>query len=72
MLQRQLAYGLLNEENWSSTKRNINVYDIKSDLFSILIALNIPIDNLDYKEIQNNLYHPGKSSSLRLGKKYNS
>ena len=63
-----IGYGLVNEENWSSTKRNINVYDIKGDLFSILIALNIPIDNLNYEEIQNNIYHPGKSSSLRLGK----
>ena len=63
-----IGYGLIYEENWSSTKRNINVYDIKGDLFSILIALNIPIDNLNYEEIQNNIYHPGKSSSLRLGK----
>ena len=63
-----IGYGLVNEENWSSTKRNINVYDIKSDLFSCLIALNIPTDNFNYEEIQNNIYHPGKSSSLRLGK----
>ena len=62
-----IGYGLINEENWSSSKRNISVYDIKGDLFSILIALNIPIDNLNYEEIQNNIYHPGKSSSLRLG-----
>ena len=63
-----IGYGLINEENWSSTKRNINVYDIKGDLFSILISLNVPVDNLYYGEIQNNIYHPGKSSSLKLGK----
>ena len=33
-----------------------------------MIALNIPVDNFNYEEIQNNIYHPGKSSSLRLGK----
>ena len=51
-----------------SSKKKINVYNIKSDLFLILKELNVPIDNLIYEKINNNIFHPGKSSSLRIGK----
>ena len=34
----------------------------------ILKSLNAPIDNLNYETINNKVFHPGKSSSLRIGK----
>ena len=34
----------------------------------ILKSLNAPIDNLNYEAINNKVFHPGKSSSLRIGK----
>ena len=43
----------------------------KSDVFYILDQLNVPVENLQYDKIDNNIYHPCKSTKLRLGKKYN-
>ena len=34
----------------------------------ILDSLNTPINNLNYEKIENKIFHPGKSSSLRIGK----
>ena len=63
-----IAYGLSDESNWLSNK-NSDVFSIKADLFSILTSLNVPTENLLYEKISGQIYHPGKSSSLRLGKK---
>ena len=63
-----ITYGQIDEENWLSSKRNSNVFTAKSDLFSVLSSLNVPIDNLLYDKNEGNIYHPGKSSILRLGK----
>ena len=63
-----IAYGSYDEENWLSNKINTNVYTIKADLFNILDNLNVPTDNLLYDKNESNIYHPGKSSNLRLGK----
>ncbi len=63
-----ITYGPIDEENWSSNKKNSNVFSTKADLFSVLISLNVPTDNLLYENNEDNIYHPGKSSILRLGK----
>ena len=63
-----IAYGLIDEPNWLSNKKNSDVYSIKGDLFSILKSLNVPTENLLYEKIDGQIYHPGKSSLLRLGK----
>ena len=63
-----IAYGNISGNNWNSSKKDFDVFDIKSDLMRILNSLNAPIDNLNYNSIHNNVFHPGKSSSLRIGK----
>ena len=63
-----IAYGSSDEENWLSQKKDRNVYSVKADLFAILNNLNVPTDNLSYDKNEGNIYHPGKSSILRLGK----
>ena len=63
-----IAYGNIYGNNWNSLKKEFDVFDIKSDLMSILKSLNVPIDNLNYDSINNKVFHPGKSSSLRIGK----
>ena len=63
-----IAYGLSDESNWLSNKKNSDVFSTKADLFSILTSLNVPTENLLYEKISGLIYHPGKSSSLRLGK----
>ena len=63
-----IGYGNISGNNWNSSNKNIDVFDIKSDLMQILKTLNTPIDNLNYEPIDNKIFHPGKSSSLRIGK----
>ncbi len=63
-----IAYGLSDESNWLSNNKNSDVFSTKADLFSILTSLNVPTENLLYEKISGLIYHPGKSSSLRLGK----
>ena len=63
-----IAYGNISGSNWNSPKKDFDVFDIKFDLMRILNSLNVPTDNLSYDSISNNVFHPGKSSSLRIGK----
>ena len=36
-------------------------------MFQVLKELNVPIENLIYEDINNNIFHPGKSSLIKLG-----
>ena len=63
-----ITYGSIDEETWLSNNNNSDVYSAKADLFGALTNLNVPTDNLFYDRNEDNIYHPGKSSSLRLGK----
>ena len=63
-----IAYGNVSGNNWNSEKKEFDVFAIKSDLMRILKSLNAPIDNFSYEAISNKVFHPGKSSSLRIGK----
>jgi len=63
-----IGYGNVSGNNWNSKNKDIDVFDIKSDLMQILKSLNVPIDNFNYEAINNKTFHPGKSSSLRIGK----
>jgi len=63
-----IAYGNVSRNNWNSVKKDFDVFDIKADIMTILKFLNVPIDNLIYEAISNTVFHPGKSSSLRIGK----
>ncbi len=63
-----ITYGSIDEENWLSNKKNNDVYTVKADLFNVLASLNVPTDNLLYDKNKGNIYHPGKSATLRLGK----
>ncbi len=63
-----IGYGHIHGENWNSLNKDFDVFDIKSDLMQILKSLNVPVDNLIYENIKNNVFHPGKSSLLRIGK----
>ena len=68
MVASGIQYGLSKTSSWKNEVRLADVYDIKSDLFYVLDQLNIPVDNLQHEILVNNIYHPGKSSQLRLGK----
>ena len=63
-----IGYGNINGGNWNSLNQDFDVFAIKSDLMQILKVLNVPVDNLLYENIENKVFHPGKSSCLRIGK----
>lgn len=63
-----IGYGNMLSDYWDSNNNEIDVFEVKSDLMKILKYLNVPIDNLIYESIDNKIFHPGKSSSLRIGK----
>ena len=68
MMATGIQYGVANSILWNEEKRFSDVFDIKSDLFFVLNQLNVPIDNLIYKESTNSIFHPGKSADLLIGK----
>ena len=68
MVASGIQYGLCNSLSWNNQKKFVDVYDVKSDVFYVLEQLNIPVENLQHEILQNKIYHPGKSSQLRLGK----
>ena len=68
MVATGIQFGLSSPVSWVNRSRSVDIYDIKSDVFYVLKQLNVPVDNLRYKKISNNVYHPGKSSQLILGK----
>ncbi len=63
-----IAYGNILGNNWNSSKNECDVFAIKSDLMIILKSLQVPTNNLNYESISNKVFHPGKSSSLLIGK----
>ena len=52
------------DKNWTTDNRNYDVFDIKSDLVSLLRLLKIPLDKIKIKNENNNFFHPGKSCSV--------
>ena len=68
MVATGIQYGLSNTLSWNNETRFADVYDIKSDVYYVLEQLNVPVDNLQHELLQSNIYHPGKSALLRLGK----
>ena len=61
--------GQLLGRHWSSDNREVDIYDVKKDAFSVLKALGLNIESITLKT--DNLpkwYHPGRAASINLGK----
>ena len=67
-LATAIGFGNKLLDHWAPNNREIDVFDIKTDLIEVLKKLDVPIDSLNYESIENNIYHPGKSTSLCIGK----
>ena len=63
-----IGYGNILDDYWNSNSNIIDIFETKSDIMKILQSFNVPIDNLIYEPIVSKVFHPGKSSSLRIGK----
>ncbi|MEE2694860.1 MAG: phenylalanine--tRNA ligase subunit beta [Pseudomonadota bacterium] len=57
------------EKHWASENRNYDIFDIKSDLFSVLKLFNLPSNKLEMNSETKDYFHPGKSGSIYIGEK---
>jgi phenylalanyl-tRNA synthetase beta chain len=61
------AIGQGGSEDWRGRGRDIDIYDVKEDVLSILRAFGIKDDNYKITQDTPDYYHPGKSGVMRQG-----
>jgi len=69
--EQQIAVGALKSgkagrKSWIEKERNIDVFDIKSDVIKTLIELGVQEQNLFVSDNSSHSYHPGRSGSITL------
>ena len=61
-----LKSGKINRKSWIEKERNIDVFDIKSDVIKTLIELGVSEKDLFISDKTKQCYHPGRSGSINL------
>ena len=61
-----LKSGKVNKKSWLDKERNIDIFDIKSDVIKTLFELGIEQDDLFVSDNTKHCYHPGRSGSINL------
>ena len=61
-----LRSGLVGRKSWLEKSRNVDLFDIKSDLIRTLIDLGLEENDLFVSNNTKNCYHPGRSGSVNL------
>ncbi len=61
-----LKSGKVNRKSWIEKERNLDVFDIKSDVFKTLIELGVDEQSLFVSDNTKLCYHPGRSGSISL------
>ncbi len=58
------------DKHWASPEesREFDLYDVKSDIYQTLKAMNCPTDNLQIVREAPEYFHPGRSGALKMGK----
>ncbi|MCR4623097.1 MAG: phenylalanine--tRNA ligase subunit beta [Alphaproteobacteria bacterium] len=64
-----IRIGAANSRNWLNKKRSYDVYDVKSDFFSMLNFYGVNIKNVKIKTDTPSYYHPSRSGAVYFGKK---
>ena len=59
-----LRSGKINRKSWIDKERNVDVFDIKSDVVKTLIELGVPEHNLFVSDNTKACYHPGRAGSV--------
>ena len=68
--QRLVAAGLRaggTTRHWTAPMRAVDAFDAKADLWSVLLALGVPMDALMVSKEAPAFYHPGRSGLVRQG-----
>ena len=60
--------GAAGNRHWSQDDRNVDIYDVKKDIFSIVKALGFSANSIHIKNSLPLWYHPVRSGSIYLGK----
>jgi phenylalanyl-tRNA synthetase beta chain len=58
--------GQINKKSWSEKTRNVDIFDMKTDVIKTLIEMGINEDHLIVSDKSKNCYHPGRSGSVNL------
>jgi len=61
-----LKSGKVNKKSWLDKERNIDIFDIKSDVIKTLLELGIEQKDLFVSDNTKHCYHPGRSGSINL------
>ena len=61
-----LKSGKVNRKSWLDKERNIDAFDIKSDVIKTLIELGVDREDLFVSDSTKHCYHPGRSGSINL------
>ena len=61
-----LKSGKVSRKSWIEKERNVDVFDIKSDVIKTLIELGVSEKDLFVSDNTKNCYHPGRSGSINL------
>ena len=58
--------GQVNKKSWSEKTRNVDIFDMKTDVIKTLIEMGINEDQLIVSDKSKNCYHPGRSGSVNF------
>jgi phenylalanyl-tRNA synthetase beta chain len=61
-----LKSGKINRKSWLDKERNVDVFDVKSDVIKTLVELGIQQKDLFVSDNTKHCYHPGRSGSINL------
>ena len=61
--------GMTARKDWNGSARAYDVFDAKADALAAIAAANGPFENAQITLDAPAYYHPGRSGTLRLGKK---
>jgi len=61
-----LKSGVIGRKSWLEKSRNVDVFDIKSDVIRTLVDLGLNENDLFVSNNTKNCYHPGRSGSVNL------
>ena len=61
-----LKSGLVSRKSWLEKSRNVDVFDVKSDLIRTLIELGLEESDLFISNNTKSCYHPGRSGSINI------
>ena len=61
-----LKSGQVNRKSWSEKARDVDVFDIKSDVLRTLTEIGLDEKNFFVSDLTKSSYHPGRSGSVNL------